>query len=348
MDFNFKNKTFNLDLLEQINLNDLKVNTISRGHLFHLIGKNKKPFLLLRAGDFIDQSFISKYQDKGLNTIHRLKLADDIIINEYKNIFKEMLFSKNQDSLFTLRDKIFIAISQDFLIKQNKSFLNYTIACYECCFLLPHEIIELYHSRSMVLYTRAILSSAISTLVLLANGHVDFVFIKEFYNTAFTIDIGLLLKGQTSYHLIKACEVERNNPGEGLEYLKRNSLSDQKIFNEHPLKGYERLMEYSELFIYPEIIENIKYHHEKFDGSGFPEGYYYSVLSETETMLTFCDYIVPFEEFIFHEKDGIEILSQYFDKIDQTDKNSILPIKKLMKNWESIIRWATSVKEVAS
>ncbi len=341
MEFNIKGIKFTLEDLAIISLVDLKPNTISTSHLFYLLGAQKKPILLLRAGDFIEKSFIEKYTQKGVQSLHHLPIVNEELLAKYKSFLNDFKMARRQVDQLELRDTILLSVVEDFLAKNDECFLTWVIACFETFYFLPSEYVTKYQEQSMALYTRALLVSSMSTIVLLANGHIDYLFLRDFFNLAFMMDYGLLSDVGVDYTMIRACELERSCPGEGISFVEKNSIGNEESarFKNHPLRSFEKIMLNEALFVYPEVIEMIKMHHEKQDGSGFPEGYFYSGLSDTETVLILCDHVIPFEEFIFHPGDGVKVLLNSFESINDIDPNQKLPIRKLMKQWNAFIDW---------
>lgn len=350
MDFNVKGITFKLDELTTIKLSEIKTGTVSRAHYFHLLPGKKRAILLLRAGDFVEQSFIDKYSGKGLNSFYQLEVINQSDLDLYKSMWTQLKLARTQKEQFIIRDEIIKQLAQDYWASSEKSFLSFVISCFEEFYIYPPQILDRYQDVSMTLYTRALLISSVSCAVVLSNNYVDYKFIKDFYNTSFIMDYGLIEFGNFNYMLSMACESERNKPGSGIDLLKEKGCSSVEIqaFRDHPNVSLRAVNEFKSLFEYPEVLENIKMHHEKFDGSGFPNGFYYSAMSDTETLLTFCDYMIPFSEHIFSKGDGHQILSQYFEKIKKIDTQDQLPINKLISNWESVMGWAVKEIEVAS
>ncbi|MFT6633102.1 MAG: hypothetical protein ACJAS4_003071 [Bacteriovoracaceae bacterium] len=350
MEFNVKGITFKLEELTTIKLSEIPTQTVSRAHYFHLLPSNKKAVLLLRAGDFVETAFVDKYIGKGLESIYQLEIINEDDLNFYKSKWASLKNARTQKDQFLIRDEIMGQLAQDFWASKEKSFLSFVIACFEEFYIYPPKVLDKYQEVSMILYTRALLISSVSCAVSLSNNYVDYHFIKDFYNTSFIMDFGLIEFGTFNFMMSMACESERNKPGSGLLLLENKGRSKIEIqaYKEHPNVSYRAVSEYKSLFTYPEVLENIKMHHEKYDGSGFPNGYYYTAMSDTETLLTFCDYMIPFEEHIFSKGDGHQILSQYFEKIKLIDDEHKLPVNRLITNWESVMAWAIKDIEVAS
>ena len=342
MEFNVKGITFKKDDLETKELLELKVNSISKSHLFHLLPGGKRAMLLLRAGDFIESSFVSKYIDRGMSSCYELNVCSEEDLIEYREMWLELSSAKSQRDQYLVRDKILCKIAKDFINSKEKSFLSFVVSSFEIFYNLDADTIEKFQRISMVLYSRALLTSSISLITLLCNGYVDFSFIKDFYNTTFLMDYGLVEYEDFNYALSLASEAERNDPGSGISILDKYKRSEGEkiLFKGHPNISYEYAITLKDNFKNPEILDVIQLHHEKVDGSGFPNGYSYSCLSDTETLLMFCDYYIPFKEHIFKIGDGNLIINGYFDDLMKMENAYMLPINKLKINWAMMMTWA--------
>lgn len=338
--------TFKKESLKKVLLSEVQTQTISRAHFFHSMpGDN---FLsLLRAGDFVEPSFISHYLEKGMLSLYQLDMIDEKDLSDYKEAWSKFKHARTETEKFEQRDFILKKISSDYWLSDRKSFLTYVIATFEEFYIYPPRILDHLQSESSLLYTRSLLISAVSSIASLVNNFLDYHFVKDLYNTAFIMDYGLVDFGNFNYVMSLACEAERNKPGSGLNELKKYKRSEGEIaiFQNHPIISYERAMEQKEFFTYPEVTKFIKFHHEKTDGSGFPKGYSYSAMSDAEILLIFCDYLVPFKEHVFKQGDGKLIVKDYFENLKNLEDRYLLPIAKMLNSWEECLSWAMKKEE---
>ncbi len=348
MEFNVKGIVFSFEDLKEINLVDIKTDTISHVHYFHFL-PNKKPILLLRAGDYIEPAFVTKYLDKGLTNVYGLELVSDEDLAVYKELWNELRYAKEHNDVVKIRDEILSKVVCDFMERTDKCFLSFVVTAFEEFYFYPNFVIEKLQEESMTLYTRSLLISSISTLVSLCNGLINYNFIRDIYNCAFAIDYGLVAFGMFNYPLSQACETERRRPGTGIELLTKQKRPEGEIdtFVHHSEISYEFINDYQDQFTYPEVIEFVKFHHEKSDGSGFPNGYCYSALSDTEVLLMFCDYLIPFEEHIFTNGDGKKIFEDYYSELCELESKYLLPINRVRSYWAGILEWIKN-KEVSA
>lgn len=349
MDFNVKGITFKDSDLEKILLEDLEVGSISKHHIFYSLSNGKKMISLLYAGDLVEENFLNKYKVKGVESFYGLRIASNEEVTQYKQLWTEFRRCRSQKAKMLTRDSIILKLVNDFVRESDTSFLNYTIATFETFFNLPTEILETYQSRSVVLYTRSLLMSSKLTILSLAGNYLDYDFIKDFYNTGFLLDYGLVKEFDFNYSISQACEKERNIPGSGIVFLEKTNrpVKEINLFKLHPLKSFELATVFQHNFKYPEVLDYIKLHHEKGDGSGFPKGYHYASMGLTEGLLIYCDYLIPFHEHIFSKGDGGKIFISYFEDLKEINKQNNLPIKAFVEMWESVLEWGDREAEVA-
>lgn len=339
MEFNVKGIIFSKEDLETIAIDELNVNSISPAHLFIFI--KDKPFLMLRAGDLISAEFLNKYQSKGLTSFYNLPILNKELYDDFAISFKRLKsFKKRSEKLKTV-EEIYQKFATSYWLESDESFLNFAMAAYDVFYNLPVECIQDLQEKSQILYARALLSSSITVLNAMMDQINDFDFLKDLFNTCFLMDIGLIQNGDFNYLMAKACEYERNHPGTGLSWLKAhpNNTYEGDIFYKHPQASYAIAKKYLETFRYPELIEYILYHHEKTDGSGFPQGISFSGMAYNEVYLMLADYMVPFGEHIFHRGDGFKVVHEAFKSLMKLEDRYLLPIQHLILKWQATMKY---------
>lgn len=350
MEFSVKGIQFNKEQLVNLPLDELHENSISRHHIFHLLSNGRRCVLLVRAGEIIKKEFLDKYKSKGGEFFSVLTVAHEEDIGQYKLLWQELQNAKTQKKQLEIREKIYHKFLKDNLEKSEKSLLPFIISCFEQMYHLPMEFVLNYQDISHLLFTRGLLLGSFSLLTVMGQGICDYEFLKDFFHITLFMDYGLIENGILNYMMCMASEAERMNAGHGLRllYEKKRPQTESEKFKNHPTKSFEKINTFKELFTYPEIIQFIKYHHEKVDGTGFPNGYYYSSLGETETILHFCDNFIPFEEHIFNLNDGEIFFTSYFESLALIKKNGVLPLGRTYGIWQSLLKWGKSQSEVAS
>lgn len=339
MEFNVKGIAFSKENLATISIDDLKIGGISPAHLFIFI--KEKPFLMLRAGDLITAEFIEKYKTKGLSSFYNLPILNEESKDHFVQKFKRLKSSRTRIERKKSVQEIYQKFALSYWIESEESFLNFAMATYDVFYSLPDSIIEELQAKSQILYARAILGASIAVMSALMDDIDDFQYIQDLYNTAFIMDIGLIQNGDFNYLMAKACEFERNHPGTGLSWLKShpNNTYEADIFYKHPEASLKIAKKLEEHFHYPETNDYILYHHEKTDGSGFPQGLSFSGLAYNEVYLMLSDYMVPFGEHVFQARDGFEVIKKSFESLLKLEDRYLLPINHLINKWKSIMKW---------
>lgn len=345
MSFEVNGITFSKEELAIIAMKDLKIGSISHVHLFFIPASGKSAFLILRAGDYIDQEFVDKYTHKGMSSFHALEVAKTEEISLYRSLFASLKNTMNEKERLRFSQNILKQFGTDFWKDSQVSILSYSLTCFEQFYNLPDNVVEKYKNTSLTLYSRAMISASMSIITCFAHRITDLAFIKDLYNAIFALDYGLLEEESFSYAVISACEAERNAPGTGIVKLQsiNRSAAEITFFRNHPTKSAEFIETMKDRFQNPEVIDIIRYHHEKGDGSGFPNEISYSGISDIETFQMFCDYIVPFNEHIYKKGDGA-VLRQEFEKLKNNDEMLSLPVNKVIAKWEACMSWAVKEK----
>ncbi len=173
--------------------------------------------------------------------------------------------------------------------RSQAGLLEFNKACFDEFFAMPSETFEKFQETSYLLCSRALFSGSIAVASAIFEQITDYEFLKDLYNAAFMMDYGFTQGAYFNYFLVQACERERLAPGSGLIFLeeKNRPLEEKEAFFDHPRLGKKLCEEFKDLFTFPEVIDHIRFHHEKSDGSGFPSGHSFSGISRTETILIF-------------------------------------------------------------
>ncbi|MCO4753764.1 MAG: hypothetical protein KC478_04745 [Bacteriovoracaceae bacterium] len=344
MQYSVKGITFSKEDLLTVKLKDIRVDSVSPCHLFAFF--KDRPILMLRAGDYVEKEFIDKYRGRGVESFHSLDIANPDNGHKYKLLFNQIDRSVNERQKRQAKDELVKVFAQDYWKKSDKSFLSFVSACFDEFYNLPEEVITELQTSSVTLYSRALLTSSICAMNCIIHSILDLSFIRDLYNASFLMDYGLVSGGDFNYLMSQACEKERNLPGSGLKFLEErtDALKESNAFFNHPIVSAQMAQKFKDSFTNPEVIEHIRFHHEKIDGSGFPGGLSYASLSDSETLLMFGDNMTPFEEHIFKRGDGAVIVKEAFSKLEELCKNSTLPIQSSLGLWAQAMDWACTVE----
>lgn len=303
MDYTIKGIAFNEKELVSVSLAQLRLNSISRSHLFYFPSSSSRPLLLLRAGDLIESAFIEKYTKKGLMSVACLEVADSTLIDKYSELFQKLKTTRGFKELRVVRSEFLEEIHKDWWKdpQDSKSFLAFIIACHDSFYIFDTKFENEYYNKSTQLYAKSLLAGSVSVLIGLIENYVDSAFLQDLYHICFFMDYGLI-SNEVDFVILDACEKERESFGSGIEYLK-SIKRDVTPFIDHPLVSYDFLKIHKDNLKHQELIDFVKLHHENADGAGFPEGRSYAMMSDAELILSFADTLISFEEKIYVNAD---------------------------------------------
>lgn len=349
MDFEAGGIKFNQADIVSVTIGDIKPNAISPSHYFIFIGKAKKAVIIFRAGDYISASQITEYLDKGLSEAFELPVASATEITKLKTFLNSYNELETLDEQLRARKEFLELIKSYIEQSQEHSFLVFNIAFFETFYSLSVSTIDLYQGVSSILFSRAIKTSAFGVISCFLNEYLDFDFIKDFYNTSFIMDYGLVEYGQFNFALAIACEAERKSPGSGIKKLQKmkRSKGECEIFLNHPNISYEYGKDNVERFSHSEILNFLKFHHENKDGTGFPKGLTYSSMSKAETLLSFHDNMISFEESHYFKGDLQSFFFTNFLHLNSHPSFQGLAIEDLKRKWQEFTLWLAPNKQVA-
>lgn len=339
--------TFTEDELTTVAMSDLRSGALSPAHLLMFI--KDRPFLLLRAGDLVDDLFLEKYSSQGVESFKALVIAPEKDVNDFKFAIRKFFKMAPEVEKLAARDEFTKLFGDRYWKKSRSGLLEFTKACFDELYALPMETFENVQETSYLLSSRALFSGSIAVASAIFENITDYNFLKDIYNAAFMMDFGLTQAENFNYYLMQACERERLSPGTGLIFLeeKNRPKAEKDIFFNHPRLGRDLCKEYEKEFTYPEVIDHIRFHHEKSDGSGFPSGHSYSGISRTETILSFADYMAPFREIIFTKSDGNELFESAFNGVKELERSQPTLLEPCLQSWESARKWALSAEVIS-
>lgn len=300
--------TFSKDELTIITLDKLKSYQLCPGHLYYFSKVSNKFIFMLQAGDFIEESFIKKYEEGGFKSFYILNFINEENIEKFKYYLSQFKIARKEADRWSERNEIIDFFKLNYVITQKNSLLEFVIAFNETFSKVPSYIFEKYLATSDVLLRRSVINGCFASFIALTVGYMDYQFVQDMFHAALLKDIGLMSE-QFNYSVLKACELERKTPGEGRKYLtgKESSL---KFFENHPYESVKIVeSQLKGIFNYDETIDSILFHHELSDGSGFPKGINYLSVSDWESILNLVEYITPYEEIIFSKQGDYHLLT---------------------------------------
>ncbi len=272
---------------------------LAPGDIF-ILSPTQKVLRLKRAGDILEPAWCEHYaQSHQLRILPLVNMDRVQALCELYNIWVEAVDPEDAE---TGALNFMSAVKSGMGHAGGLTMLDWAFTCHKL-FKPNAQLVEEFQSQHVVLYRRGLLVSSLSILFSMACGYRDPLFLQEMYQVAWQLDSGLIDDSFT-YWVALACQAERIRPGEGGKFLIARGASEAEhaLFFTHPRRSYERAR--SELegsLTFPELLLGVLHHHEKSDGSGFPEKSCMSVLSDWETLVVLADSLVDYREDILEK-----------------------------------------------
>lgn len=298
--------TFKKDDLQIIPINDLKQYRFCPGHLYYFSSIHKKFIFMLQAGDLIEDSFINRYANAGLESFYILKFIHLDNVEKYKTHLNSIKLAEKENVRWVERNELIKLFKSCYIMKPHSSFLDVIVAIDSTFSKLDLSVYHEYSKLSEVLLKRAMICSSLSVLIAITVGFLDYGFLQDIYHVSFLKDYGLI-GDSFNFSVLSACEQERISPGTGKDFF-NDSEKLLNFFVSHPEMSFEKVhAKFIKIFNYPELTEAIRTHHELSDGTGFPKGLHYAAISDWESIISFSEYITPYQEITFSKLGDYQI-----------------------------------------
>lgn len=307
---------------------------LAPGDIYYQTPATKKLLKLKRAGEFLEEAWIEKTRHNSglfwLPLVH-LKRVEQLV-SQWESLLEKDDPQEFEVSLTRLSDEIRAGLHSE----GGLSLMDWAYACHKI--FKPDENLQLEMlNQHLALHRRAFYVSSLSVLFGLACGYTDPNFLKELYETAWLLDIGLL-HPDFSYWISLACQVEKIRPGSGIEYLncKQASKGEKELFLNHPELGYKKALELkANKYKNPLLLNSVLHHHELADGRGFPQGINQSLMSDWEAILVMADQLVDYREEVLENYATFSMRDIWLSFKQLPQRN--LPIQRVVK---TIAKWS--------
>jgi len=193
------------------------------GNLSYYSPATQKSFVLLRAGEYILPSFITKYRERGFKSFYYDSQINEDEILKWTQMWKRFQEASNEFEGHQIKDEI-MQMFRDCLIegKHHGSLLAYVNATNAVFGGLNIDYISDYASKEYTLLKRSLIVASMAIPLVVSLGYIDFSFIKDLYNTILQLDYSFAGKKFT-LNVKNALELEGQESGLGLKYLQEKS-----------------------------------------------------------------------------------------------------------------------------
>jgi hypothetical protein len=296
------------------------------------------------AGDLIDDAFKKKFQKQ---TLQSRSYFQSFFAEEFSHVFhmpenqsktlKPYALIKPEDLL----EKMFLSSVVD--QSPSKADAGDLIGEHGPCSLftwasfcrneftpspaLTSEIFE----KNLLLYRRSFYFSSLLVLGGVLLGYGQKQLLQDLYLVGYLLDIGLIQE-QESYRMMQACEFERRFPGQGIDWLKRQGVSEDEItkYKNHPHLSKTFTEERNkENFHFPGVMSILDKHHELSQAEGFPDHINHSGLSDLDCLLIWIDATLPFDNEDLEQFTSFT-LKQWFQRSLQQKLAEKRPLLKIV------------------
>lgn len=300
--------------LKLCNVDMLDLGSEVLGNIYFKANKNAPALLMLKIGHVLEE-----------------KLFKQIKASPQQFFQDNLLRSKNQIEIKNILELFFAAISieqkrklrNEFFSKLNKGefrFIELSFVFKQMFSQLPKDFYHQFYDRNEILYNHASRAAVTASLLALTQDFYDKKFVADIYMLNWFLDYGLVSK-DLNYHVMRACEEERLNPGQGLSYLEKMEASkqDKDLFLNHPVLSYQKALDYAQFFTHSHLLEIITFHHENEKGSGFPFKKNFKHLSKVEQLIIITNRAVSFEKINY--ADNAFVFKDFFRKLEEDNRD---------------------------
>jgi len=340
-------QTRNKDLTKEvqtISYDELVCFHLSPGDVFYSFGSGKRR-KILSAGESVHYSLVPNFYKKGINEFLIDYKINSNNVELLTTIFQNYLNSENEEQRLKFRSEYLSWYSSCFWKGIAKGSQLDLIQSLNNVFLfLPESMINELQEHDLETYYRSFKVGAHLFSLALLFGHTDPEYLKELYNVSLLFEYGLHSNG-ASYHSLKARDMERLNPGKGLEYLidKKRSELEIESFHQHPSIGKKNLEPFLEKsFKFFELGNLISLHKEASNGKGLPHGLKEENLQVIECLTILCERMTPFDQNSLGIEEEKPLLKTYINQLNEDNNYLYSPVKRLIKRLYELL---TEMKE---
>lgn len=305
----------------ELPVKELAKKTICDGHLY-LKTKEGRQFYLLKPGLFIDESFVKKFASS--QAVFAFEpVIDTEVMERFAILFKELRYLQFEKDLREKTQEIVSYFREIF--SNDVHFLSFSQACFQEFCAIPKADLAQLNEADIHLFRKSLYAGAFAVIVGFGNDYFHYNMIKDFYNVALGLDIGLCDPGY-SYFVAEAVNKENKFPGGGTSWLKDQKASEQELntFLQHPKLSYEFFKRQSKILSYPELAEIVLYQHELSNGQGFPRGIPKAQVSSWEAVVLLASSMVDISADYDFERRVLPFIFEF-----KTEKMKELPVQRV-------------------
>ena len=294
------------DELKSITVENLVGHILSPGDVYW-IKANKTKVKLINSGQIIDKKFLEKFSDKKNSLQIHYKFSSsqkqrEVIENLFFKLKNEQFEMNNVGYVKRILKGIFPTGATEY------SFVDLISIGHKCFYEFDDNATDLLVETDVKLFQRSSILSIYAVILSMMSGYFDYKFLKDIYHICYLFDFSFS-QDKMSYYQAEALEKERLK-GNGRSFLEGKN-GEYEEFIKHPETSYKIVKrKFLKFFSNKQLVNIIKIHHEKIDGSGFPSQNNEEDFIDLERILIFLNESLSYEYSCFEKETGIDYLEK--------------------------------------
>jgi len=297
----------------------------SPGEIYWL-KKNGKPVKVLDSGELMDEHFKAKYA-KIEESLRIVMIIDPGLISEASLYFAGLKNSQNESMRLSNRNKLLKLFRDIYWDSTRGGSLQDLIEIgYKAFYSLDAEDEKNFRDASIIVYKRSALMGGVAVFLALAFGYLDYYFLQDFYHLFYFLDYSLE-RGELSFNILKACELERRDSGSGVEFLffGDNPGPELETFKMHSERSLTLFKKMARTKLNDQsMVRHILMQHEKCNGKGFPYGINENAMSDLEAIMVLVNHLVSYNQMPLRGNDGMGFLRNVLIQYDRKDLSEVV------------------------
>lgn len=276
---------------------------------------------LCSAGDVIDHAYFLKFTKTHSSFPCKYKMYF-WNVDKFSYFIRELKETRSHSGRDKTRVQFLNWFRKTFWLgKMEGSLLDLMEGAHRSFYDLPQEIAGEWKEKSLDLFRVYSLQGALLVCFSIALGYVDHRMLKDIYHLPFFFDAGLLKN--LNFNTVTAISEDWKDKGQPLNIF--TNESDKEEFKNHAGKAYEFYPEVEKRFFnMKSLLPIISRHHEKVDGSGFPNGVNWSELSDLEALVIFVSQNYGLDSVDFDNENTCVFLNGRVDR-EVCNENTLSP-----------------------
>lgn len=291
----------------KVNIKDLEHMKFSPGNIFWE-KQNGSLVKVLHAGRFINFEKVSRFKNIQIDYV-----VDHLKIREIEEFFNELKDMQNPKKREALRKSFCSFIFENyFQNEKGSSLFDLIVAVSNSFFCFDDELIREIEEKCDDLFYRSLLIAGLTVVLIPFFGGLEYKFLADVFKITILKDAHLNAITLSSDQL---------NEFETLR-VENKSVVSEDVLN-FPLKSFEKLsLEIKKDLSYPHLLKILKKTHEKFDGTGFPNGLKTEDLNDVEMLWVFLNSNISYGNVSFEDIDAKGFLNKLLEEMNRYPKIS--------------------------